>query len=48
MECNVTTTYRSWKVAEPRCCETQFASFNEAADGDGARVFIIMTEPTML
>ena len=30
---NAATTYRPWKVAEPRCCETQFASFNEAAGG---------------
>ena len=46
--CNAATTDRSWRVAEPRYCETQFASFNEAAGGDGAGVFIIMIEATML
>lgn len=36
--CNAATTDRSWKVAEPRCCETQFASFNEAMGGGGAGI----------
>ena len=38
MVCNAATTDRSWKVAEPRCCETQFASFNEAMGGGGAGI----------